>query len=76
MPDFLVAALYKFVALPDFENLKATDPEVAHDFPANEWRRIRKATGYRWIMVNGEVTFEEGDCTGSTPGKLLRHGSA
>ncbi len=60
----------------DFESLQATDPEVAHDFPANEWRRIRKATGYRWIMVNGEVTFQEGDCTGSTPGKLLRHGSA
>ena len=27
-------------------------------------------------LVNGEVTFEDGQCTGATPGKLLRHGKA
>ena len=59
----------------DFENLRSTESEIVHDFPANEWRRIRKADGYRWIMVNGEVTFEEGDCTGNTPGRLLRNGN-
>jgi len=26
--------------------------------------------------VNGEITFEDGKCTGATPGKLLRHGAA
>ena len=60
----------------DLEALKATESEVAHDFPANEWRRIRKAEGYRWILVNGEVTFKDGDCTGATPGTLLRGGTA
>jgi len=32
--------------------------------------------GYNAIVVNGEITFEAGECTGATPGKLLRHGRA
>jgi N-acyl-D-aspartate/D-glutamate deacylase len=61
----------------DLARLKRTpewDYEIAHDFPANEWRRIQRAEGYRFILVNGEVTFEEGKCTGATPGQLLRNG--
>ena len=50
--------------------------EVVHDFPGGEWRRVQRAEGYRWIMVNGTVTFEDGTCTGATTGKLLRHGAA
>ena len=50
------------------------DYEVAYDLPAGEWRRIQRAEGYRYILVNGEPTFEEGKDTGATPGKLLRHG--
>ena len=59
----------------DFQNLRRVpeiDYEIAHDFPANEWRRIQRAEGYRWIMVNGKVTFKDGECTGQTPGQLLR----
>ncbi|MEA3218483.1 MAG: N-acyl-D-amino-acid deacylase [Acidimicrobiia bacterium] len=48
--------------------------EVVHDFPGGEWRRVQRAKGYEHIVVNGEVTFESGVCTGATPGKLLRHG--
>ncbi len=58
----------------------AIDPpwvgSVEHDLPAGEWRRVQRAVGYRAIVVNGEVTFESGHCTGATPGKLLRHGGA
>jgi N-acyl-D-amino-acid deacylase len=50
--------------------------EVVHDLPAGEWRRVQKAEGYKYIMVNGGVTFEDGKCTGAIPGKLLRHGRA
>jgi N-acyl-D-aspartate/D-glutamate deacylase len=60
----------------DLENLKILPSEVVHDLPANEWRRVQKAEGYRWIMVNGEVTFEDGQCTNATPGALLRNGVA
>ncbi len=60
----------------DLERLALTPQEKAYDFPEGEWRRVRKATGYRWIMVNGVPTFEDGVCTNATPGKLLRHGQA
>jgi N-acyl-D-aspartate/D-glutamate deacylase len=68
------------VVVYDLERLKRLpewwDSEVAHDFPGGEWRRVQHAEGYRFTLVNGEVTFEDGKCTGATPGKLLRHGSA
>ena len=50
------------------------DFEVVHDFPGGEWRRIQRAKGYHAIVVNGEVTFRDGKCTGATPGRLLRQG--
>jgi N-acyl-D-amino-acid deacylase len=50
--------------------------EVVHDLPGNEWRRVQRAKGYKNILVNGQVTFEDGECTGVTSGKLLRHGHA
>jgi N-acyl-D-aspartate/D-glutamate deacylase len=48
--------------------------EIVEDLPAGEWRRIKRAIGYRAIVVNGEITFTEGECTGATPGQLLRWG--
>jgi N-acyl-D-aspartate/D-glutamate deacylase len=36
--------------------------------------RVRRAEGYRQILVNGQVTLEDGKPTGSMPGKLLRYG--
>ena len=58
----------------DLEGLKLLEPEVVHDLPGGDWRRIQKAEGYRWILVNGEATFEDGKETGVLPGKLLLHG--
>ena len=63
------------IVVYDYENLRRVpevDYEVAHDFPADQWRRIQRAEGYRTIMVNGDVTFRDGECTGATPGRLLR----
>ena len=62
------------IVVYDLENLKLLPDEVAYDLPGNEWRRIQKADGYRWTLVNGQVTFEDGEPTGAMPGKLLRHG--
>ena len=64
------------IVVYDLENLKITPekPKIVHDFPGNEWRRVQYADGYRWIMVNGEVTFRDGECTNATPGQLLRNG--
>ena len=47
-------------------------PIYATDFPGGERRLIQKAKGLRYTIVNGTVTFEETECTGALPGKLLR----
>jgi N-acyl-D-aspartate/D-glutamate deacylase len=60
----------------DLEKLKILPSEVVHDLPAGEWRRVQKSEGYHWYMVNGQVTFEDGKCTGATGGRLLRGGQA
>ncbi|MGI9603675.1 MAG: N-acyl-D-amino-acid deacylase family protein [Acidimicrobiales bacterium] len=62
------------VLVIDYDRLALGPRERAFDFPENEWRRVRRAEGYRITMVNGEVTFDDGVCTGATPGLLLRHG--
>jgi N-acyl-D-aspartate/D-glutamate deacylase len=62
------------VVVYDYEKLAVTPMEVVHDLPGGEWRRVQRAEGYRWILINGEVTLTNGKCTEATPGKLLRHG--
>jgi N-acyl-D-amino-acid deacylase len=50
--------------------------EITHDLPGGDWRRVQRSKGYHSIIVNGVETFADGNCTGATPGKLLRHGRA
>jgi N-acyl-D-aspartate/D-glutamate deacylase len=64
------------IVVYDLERLALGAVEIVHDLPGGDWRRVQRAEGYRWILVNGEVTFEEGKPTGAMPGKLLRHGAA
>ena len=47
-------------------------PVYANDFPGGERRMIQKPKGLRYTLVNGTVTFQENECTGALPGKLLR----
>ncbi len=47
-------------------------PQFATDFPGGEKRLVQMPTGIRYILVNGAVTFQENECTGALPGKLLR----
>lgn len=35
-------------------------------------RLIEKSEGYRYMIVNGAVTFVDGECTGALPGRVLR----
>ncbi len=64
------------IMIYDLDKLGVGEAEIVHDLPAGEWRRVQKAYGYRHVMVNGQVIFEDGKCTGATPGRLLRHGQA
>jgi N-acyl-D-aspartate/D-glutamate deacylase len=62
------------IVVYDYDHLTVTPTEVAYDLPGGEWRRVQRAEGYRWILVNGQITFTDGQGTEATPGKLLRHG--
>ncbi len=63
------------IVMYDYQSLEIAPIEVVHDLPGNEWRRVQRARGYRYIMVNGEITFVDGQPTMRTPGLLLRNGS-
>jgi N-acyl-D-aspartate/D-glutamate deacylase len=60
----------------DYENLAILPPEVVPDLPGGEWRRIQRASGYRYVLINGVVTIESDIQTNVYPGELLRHGVA
>ncbi|MEZ5236660.1 MAG: amidohydrolase family protein [Acidimicrobiales bacterium] len=65
------------VVVYDMEELAIDPPWIGtaeYDLPGGEWRRVQRAKGYQNIIVNGEETFTNGECTGALPGKLLRHG--
>jgi N-acyl-D-aspartate/D-glutamate deacylase len=42
--------------------------------PAASGGVSQKSKGYNWILVNGQITFEDGKPTGALPGKFLRNG--
>jgi len=56
----------------DFDALHLHAPEMVFDLPANGRRLVQRVDGYRATVVNGEVTFEDGEHTGALPGKLVR----
>ena len=64
------------IVVYDMDKLDPGPIEIAHDLPGGDWRRVQKPSGYRWIFLNGQATFADGEPTGALPGKLLRHGSA
>ena len=64
------------IVVYDLNTVNSRPSEIARDLPANEWRRVQKADGYKHILVNGEETFQDGECTGNTSGALLRNGAA
>ena len=47
-------------------------PEVRYDLPMNGRRLVQRVDGYRTRSFPGVSTFENGDYTGATPGRLVR----
>jgi N-acyl-D-amino-acid deacylase len=60
------------VNLIEFERLQLRPPEMVFDLPANGRRFVQRADGYKFTIVSGEVTFEDGQPTGAMPGKVVR----
>ena len=58
----------------DYEALKLEKPKMIYDLPANGKRLVQEARGYRMIIKDGVVTYENGHHTGALPGRLIRGG--
>jgi N-acyl-D-aspartate/D-glutamate deacylase len=56
----------------DFDALGCRAPHLVNDLPAGGRRLMQEATGYRYTVKSGTVTFEDGEHTGALPGALLR----
>lgn len=64
------------IVVYDLQNLAVTPDRPYYDpVPGGGKRLIERATGYRWILVNGVVTFVDGECTGKLPGRVIRTAS-
>jgi N-acyl-D-amino-acid deacylase len=72
---FLAEGAPADVIVYDPQTIDSLPAERLWDYPAGEWRLVQKATGYDRIIVNGQTTFIDGQCTQATPGRLLRHGT-
>lgn len=71
---FIAEGMPADIIIYDINQLELLPSERVFDWPGNTWRLDQKASGWHWIIVNGEITIDHGQCTGATPGKLLRHG--
>jgi N-acyl-D-aspartate/D-glutamate deacylase len=69
---WLRAGMPADIVVYDLEKLRVLPMETIYDLPNNDWRRVQKADGYHYTIVNGQVTFEGQKCTGALPGKVLR----
>lgn len=56
----------------DFDRLQLQPPEMVYDLPANGRRFVQKVDGYRYTVMSGEVSYEDGEHTGAMPGKVIR----
>ena len=56
----------------DMSVLGTPPPRIVHDLPAGGRRLMQTATGYRYTIKNGIVSFVDGEHTGALNGSLIR----
>ncbi|MSP01180.1 MAG: D-aminoacylase [Acetobacteraceae bacterium] len=56
----------------DHQRLQLHIPEVRYDLPMNGRRLVQRVDGYKNTFVSGVSTFEDGQYTGATAGRLVR----
>nr|MDT0663795.1 amidohydrolase family protein [Micromonospora sp. DSM 115978] len=57
----------------DYDALTLHRPVAVWDLPAGGRRLVQKVEGYTLTMVNGTVTYRDGEPTGALPGRLVRN---
>jgi N-acyl-D-aspartate/D-glutamate deacylase len=68
----LAAGMKADVNLIDFEGLRLQPPEMVFDLPAGGRRFVQRVDGYRYTLLSGVVTYENGRPTGAMPGRMIR----
>lgn len=56
----------------DLKALSLEPPRMVNDLPAGGRRLLQRARGYVATVVNGAVTYRDGEATGALPGRLVR----
>ena len=56
----------------DLDEVSLHLPTMQFDLPAGGRRLLQRADGYRYTIVSGQVTMQDGEPTGALPGGLIR----
>jgi N-acyl-D-aspartate/D-glutamate deacylase len=64
------------INLIDLSAIGSTYPSIRADLPSGGSRLVGQGTGYVATLVAGQVTYEGGQYTGTTPGRLVRSTAA
>jgi N-acyl-D-aspartate/D-glutamate deacylase len=56
----------------DMDRLRLHAPRIAYDLPAGGRRLTQRADGFVVTIVNGVITYRNGEPTGALPGRLVR----
>jgi N-acyl-D-amino-acid deacylase len=59
------------LALFDRDTIACLPEEFVNDFPGEANRYVRRSEGYRAVVVNGEVVYENGAYTEARPGTIV-----
>jgi len=62
------------IVVYDYDKLGYTFPEFVSDLPGDEYRVTNRGSGYRYVLVNGQITVENDAPTHVHSGALLRNG--
>ena len=62
------------IVVYDYENLDYEFPNFRSDLPGDEYRIASAGEGYRYVLVNGQITIEDDRQTDVYSGALLRRG--
>ena len=68
----LAPGSYADVNVIDFDGLALPLPEYVNDFPLGAGRYVQRAAGYDTTIVNGQISWEQGEPTDAMAGVVLR----